>query len=373
MMGRNLALPPVATPPSATDAADLSSSPGASSAPSSAASMPATADKSAAFPSSPRQKSAGKSFSVNVAGSPSCFTSAVAVADVCFASFTPAHTAATQTAAVRPATAAASPSAFNDPPPATPPAPDWPDGSISLSSKSSAFEPGRFAATRAAKNDVSAWSACDCISGERTSSSAAGSVLSQTAARAFGKRLETLTEDAASDSADPAMARSPSVTSAAASTTAAVTSASLSDPECFDTSASSAPRLACRSGRFVLRRKPASASTAEAAASPTSRRSSDLATRPIALTAASLVISFLSLSRSRPRHRFKSDAPMTSPSVAAAAPAHEMAASFTSWSWSVAPTRDIAASANAAACHLASLATMGTSALHARSASAATL
>ena len=178
---------------------------------------------------------------------------------MCFASFTPAHTAATQTAAVRPATATASPSAFISDPAPAPPAPDRP--SISLSSKSSALTAGRFAATRAAKNDVSAWSACDCISGERTSSSAAGSTLSHTAAAALGNE----TEDAASDSADPAMARSPSVTSAAASTTAAVTSASLSDPRCFDTSASSAARLACRSGRFVLRRNPASCAAAVAA------------------------------------------------------------------------------------------------------------
>ena len=147
--------------------------------------MPATFDKSAAFPSSPRQKSASKSFSARLAGSPSCFTSAAAVADVCLASFTPAQTAATQTAAVRPATAAASPSAFIV---SDPPAPSLPDPpSINLASKSSALTAGRFAATSAAKNEVSACNACDCISAERTSVSAAGSALSHTAAAAFGK------------------------------------------------------------------------------------------------------------------------------------------------------------------------------------------
>ena len=183
MIGRNLARPPVATPPSATDAADLSSSPGTSSAPSSAASIPATADKSAALPNSPRQNSARRSFPDILAGSPSCATRDDAVDAVCFASPTPAQTAATQTAAVRPAVAAASP-VFEPPFPLP----------ISRANKSSEDAPATesFADTSAVKKDVSAWSACDCISGERTSSSAAGSVFSQTAEHAFAKGARTL-------------------------------------------------------------------------------------------------------------------------------------------------------------------------------------
>mmetsp|Transcript_10024 Transcript_10024/g.45918 ORF Transcript_10024/g.45918 Transcript_10024/m.45918 type:complete len:322 (+) Transcript_10024:2483-3448(+) len=321
MIDRNLARPPVATPPSATDAADLSSSPGTSSAPSSAASIPATADKSAALPNSPRQNSARRSFSDILAGSPSCATRDDAVDAVCFASPTPAQTAATQTAAVRPAVAAASPVFEPSPLP------------ISRANKSSEEAPATesFADTSAVKKDVSAWSACDCISGERTSSSAAGSVFSQTAEHAFAKGARPLDEtaEAERDKAADASAKSPSLTSADASSTAAVTSASLRDPACFDTSASSAKRLAWRSGLFVLRRKPANSTVAAAADSPIGGLSSDVATAPIALTAASRVISFLSLSRSSLRHRGKS-APMASPSIAAVDPAHAMAASLTS-------------------------------------------
>mmetsp|Transcript_23821 Transcript_23821/g.59049 ORF Transcript_23821/g.59049 Transcript_23821/m.59049 type:complete len:307 (+) Transcript_23821:1568-2488(+) len=293
---------------------------------------------------------------------------------------TDAHTAATHLAAERPTATAPVAAAPESSPPAPPPPPKVFFGSIRLDNNASKEAPGSFAETSAAKNACNDDKACFCMRGLRTRPSAAGSTKAHTCAAASGNPAQRTTE-ADSAKARDASAMSLSLTRLAASDTSATASGSRSAAAWCTTNASSAVKLACRSGRFAFLRNVASSLTMAGATAARSGSRLDCATSVMALIAASRVISFPRRSSSSPR-TLPRRSPMASPSAAAATPTHVMAASLTSWSWSAAATRASAASTSTTTCVRAPGATgaaappgrrMGTSAEHTRIASAATL